>query len=171
MSWKSVHNFVSYCASKYTTGIFKNYLCQHSNGISTSKASALRLHSFKKFSVTVARKKNTASHRLYRPSKLARDTNSARSIRCRLLLQTSSVCVMGELCTNRWFDRDAVWGEGQRNHVLDWNAHWRHLANAKQWSVCGGDAVHRCCYCSNLFCCAQCRCFCSVVLQVLKMSL
>jgi len=30
---------------------------------------------------------------------------------------------------------------GPRKHVLDGGAHWRHLANTTEPSVCGGDAA------------------------------
>jgi len=36
---------------------------------------------------------------------------------------------------------------GPRNHVLDEDAHWRHLANVVEPSVCGGDAA----FLSNYF--------------------
>ena len=31
---------------------------------------------------------------------------------------------------------------GPRKHVLGWDAHWRHLANTVEPSMCGGDAAH-----------------------------
>ena len=39
--------------------------------------------------------------------------------------------------------RDAVWdmdSGGPRKHVLHGGAHWRHMANKTEPSMCGGDA-------------------------------
>jgi len=41
-----------------------------------------------------------------------------------------------ELCKNGWTDRDAIW-------VVDsgrWGAHWHHLANTTEPSICGGHS-------------------------------
>ena len=49
-----------------------------------------------------------------------------------------------DLCKNSRTDRDAVWhmdsGEPKEGCII-WGAHWRHLANATESSVCSGDAA------------------------------
>ena len=50
-----------------------------------------------------------------------------------------------ELCKNGWTDRDAVWvvdSGGSKKACIRWGAHWRHLANTIEPSMCGGDAVY-----------------------------
>jgi len=69
--------------------------------------------------------------------------------RCGLLLQEYSVlwwsvCHDSEPCKNGWSDRDPcrlVCGLGwAQKHALDGVAHWRHLGNMIEPSMCGGDA-------------------------------
>ena len=40
---------------------------------------------------------------------------------------------------------------GPRKHVLDGSAHWRHLANTTEPSMCGGDAASLSNYFDYLF--------------------
>jgi len=40
--------------------------------------------------------------------------------------------------------RDTVWvvdSDGSKEASVTWGAHWRHLANTSEPSVCGGDAA------------------------------
>jgi len=59
---------------------------------------------------------------------------------------------------NGWTDRDAVWDLtrlGPRKHVLGGDAHWCHLANITEPSMCGGDAAR---YKITLTtCCCRCK--------------
>ena len=51
-------------------------------------------------------------------------------------------------------DQDAVWVEdsvGSREPCIRWDAHWRHLANANEPSMCGGDASFLSNYFDHLF--------------------
>jgi len=58
-----------------------------------------------------------------------------------------SVCVFGTTVSAAKTaepdpDPDAVWGQtrvDQKNHVLDWSAYGRHMANTIERSVFGGD--------------------------------
>ena len=51
---------------------------------------------------------------------------------------------------NGWTDRDAVWvvdSNRLKKACVTWGAHWRHLANTTEPSVCGSDAA----FLSNYF--------------------
>ena len=55
-----------------------------------------------------------------------------------------SFCHTGEPCKNSWTDRDAVWVEdsgGTKESCIRLGAHWHHLANTTEPSICGGDAA------------------------------
>ena len=58
-----------------------------------------------------------------------------------------------ELWRNGWTDWDAVLdldSVGSRKHVLGGGAHWRHMANTTEPSMCGGDVA--CCQITLMTC-------------------
>jgi len=68
-----------------------------------------------------------------------------------------SVCHTSEPCKNCWTvetDSDAVrvaGSDGPKEACITWGAHWRHLANTTEPSMCGGDAVFLSDYSDQLF--------------------
>ena len=55
-----------------------------------------------------------------------------------------SVCHSQKSRKNGWTDRDAVWdihSSGPKELRVRWCAHWRHLENTTEPSMCGGDAA------------------------------
>jgi len=74
-----------------------------------------------------------------------------------------SVCHDREPCKNGWTDPEAVWGMnsgGPMKVCIRWGAHWRHLANTIEPSMCDGDSA----FLSNyfdylLFYCQEAKCW------------
>ena len=63
-----------------------------------------------------------------------------------------------ELVKNGWTDRNAVRNvdlDGPKETCVRWGAHWRHLANTTEPSMCCGGAA--CCQITLTTCCYRCR--------------